>query len=214
MQILVSRDGLKKTFVRQELVILAVKPKWQPIAFWHRGKQICQIGCHGSAYDKPPIKLPSNVKTQRIKTKLKGLTVFKECFYFKPEIFDETDTMVGAFMPSGNASKTRVTITGLESFRLEDKAFSAGLIESAGRILDVIPSRGIAIQNSWILRDGGRLGGWYLVDWKHVQLKSSDFALPTNYRLCKSFKELLDKAINADVEDLAKQMDFGRPLGK
>lgn len=214
MQIFVSKDGIKKVMVRQELVVLAVKPKWQPIAFWHKGKQICQIADHGSAYDKPPLKLPPNVKTHRIKTKLKGLTVFKESFYFEPEIFDETDTMVGAFMPSGNASKSRVTLIGLESFRLEDRAFPSGLIEAAGRILDVVPSCGIAIQNGWILRDGGRLNGWSLVDWKNVQLKSADFALPTDYTRCKSFKELLDKAINSDLEDLARQMDFGRPLGK
>ncbi len=214
MQIYVSKDGIKKTMVKQELVILAVKPNWQPIAFWHKGKQICQIGNHGSVYDKPPMRLPSNVKTHRIETRLKGLSVLKESFYFRPEILDETDTMVGAFMPSGNASKSRVTVIGLESFRLEDKAFSNGLIEAAGRILDVIPSRGIPIQNRWILRGGDRLGGWSLVDWKYIQAKSSDFALPRNYTRCNSFKGLLDKAVNADLEDVARQMDFGRPLGK
>jgi len=214
MQIFISKDGIKKTMVNQELVILAVSPKWQPIAFWHKGKQICQIGNHGSAYDKPAIKLPSNVKTHRIRTKLKGLTVFRESFYFEPEIFDETDSMVGAFMPSGNAAKSRVTLIGLESFRLEDKAFSRGQIEAAGRILDVVPSRGIAIQNRWITRNGGRMGGWFVVDWKSVQVKSKDFALPKNYTRCNSFKKLLDKAINADLEDLARQMDVGRPLGK
>lgn len=214
MEIYVSKDGIKKTMVKQELVILAVKPNWQPIAFWHKGKQICQIGNHGSVYDKPLMRLPSNVKTHRIETRLKGLSVLKESFYFKPEVLDETDTMVGAFMPSGNASKSRVTVIGQESFRLEDKAFSSGLIEAAGRILDVVPSQGIAIQNRWILRDGDRLGGWTLVDWRHVSVKSSDFALPRNYTRCNSFKGLLDKAVNADLEDLAKQMDFGRPLGK
>ena len=90
MQIYVSKDGIKKTMVKQELVFLAVKPNWQPIAFWHKGKQICQIGNHGSVYDKPPMRLLSNVKTHRIETRLKGLSVLKESFYFKPEILDET----------------------------------------------------------------------------------------------------------------------------
>jgi len=203
-------NGIKKVLIKQKFTMVSRKPQWRVIAFRDEGRQICEL----SNQENPVMTIPAAAKVTRIKTGLKGLPVIKETYPMKPAVFDETETMVGQFMPSGHTAKTRVIVVGNESFRLDVQGFSPALVQAAGRVMRVIPSDGVVVENKWILSDGKRLPGINLVAWKRVRVKDSDFVPPPNYQSCRSFKEFQGKSITAEMDDLAKQMDFGEPLGK
>lgn len=216
VKLIVSPEGVQKSLPKQQLVIQAVPPQWKPIAFWHGGKQICELANDAHErfiYDHGQMSFPKNAKIDRVRTRLKGLIVVKESFRFKPQAFDETDTFIGTFLPTGNANKTRKTIVGVETFRLDDTRCSSAMLAAAGRIMNVVPSVGVALENRMILSDGGRMVRWSLVDWKRTRVNKSDFRVPTNYSQCKNFKEMLNKAISADIDDVARQMNLGAPFG-
>ena len=211
MQFYVSPNGVKKVLIKQKFTLVARKPQWQLFAFRDENKQICRM----TATENPIIPVQTgSTKVTRVKTVLKGLPVIKETYHFKPLVFDETETMVGQFMPSGNTAKTRVTVVANESFRLDVPGSSPALLEAAGRVFCVNPSDGIAVENRWILNDGKILPGFSLVNWKRVHIKDLDFAQPQHYQLCRSFQDFKRKFVTADMEDMAKQMDFGEPLGR
>jgi len=208
-EVYICPNGIKKVLTRMKFNIVARAPKWQPIAYRDENKTICPL----RPFENPLRQVPVNAKVTRVKTVLKGLPVIRETFNFTPVVWDETESMIGQFMPSGNASKASMTVVGSETLRFVAPVFSKELLQAAARVLQVPALDGFPVENRWILKDGGRFVSWYLVDWKRVHLKESDFLPPKNYKLCKSFRDFEAKSASAQMEDLAKQMDFGEPLG-
>lgn len=206
----VSADGFKKTLIQQKLTVVTSKPNWQVIAFQTGVKQICEV----TSREQPLRSLPPSTRVMRIKCRLKGLPVIKETYYFKPMEYNETESMVGAFMPSGDAIKNRLSIVGLEFTQFNAPEFSNKLLYSSARAMSVPLGQGITIEHRWIVKGGKRLGGWSLVDWKNVPIKISAFAPPQNYKRCNSFHELIGKSVATEMDDVAKQMNFGEPLGR
>ncbi|HEY9716401.1 MAG TPA: hypothetical protein V6C69_02945 [Trichormus sp.] len=209
VDIYVSPFGVKKVLHNLHFTMVASAPKWQLIAYREDCKQICYL----TAQENPLITLPPATKVTRTPITFKGLPAVKEIFPFAPTVWDETQSMVGMIMPTGNSAKASMTMVGSETIRLCAKEFSPELLRAAGRILVNYPGDGLVIENRFIQQNGKRFTSYLLVDWKRTKLSTTDFAAPKNYSVCHSFREFKGKSVDSQMEDLAKQMDFGEPLG-
>jgi hypothetical protein len=210
VDIYISPFGVKKVLHNLHFTMVASPPKWQLIAYREDCKQICYL----TAKENQLITIPSTTKVTHTPITFKGLAAVKETFPFPPTVWDETQSMVGMIMPTGNSAKSRVTMVGSETIRVCSKEFSPELLRAAGRVLVYYPGDGVVIENRFIRQDGTRFTTYSLVNWKRTKLTAGDFAAPKNYKLCASFREFKGKSVESEMEDLAKQMDFGEPLGR